>query len=100
MCMRPQPGETICDPGRAARAASCSPPTTTSAEHPTLDRDQKQHLQLEALHGVELVDGVARLCAMNLLLHGIGPTSDEATPPIRDRRQPRGRPGRRASTWC
>ena len=29
------------------------------------------------LHGTELVDGVARLCAMNLLLHGIeSPESD------------------------
>ncbi len=31
---------------------------------------------------MELVDGVSRLCAMNLLLHGIGPTDDETTPPI------------------
>ena len=34
------------------------------------------------LHGVEIVDSVARLCAMNLLLHGIGPNADEAKPPI------------------
>jgi type I restriction enzyme M protein len=35
---------------------------------------------------VELVDSVARLCAMNLLLHGIGPTvPDEAESPIETR---------------
>jgi type I restriction enzyme M protein len=37
---------------------------------------------LDALRGVEIVDGVTRLCAMNLLLHGIGPTGDEAPPPV------------------
>jgi type I restriction enzyme M protein len=29
------------------------------------------------------VDGVTRLCAMNLLLHGIGPEDNEQEPPIR-----------------
>ena len=47
------------------------------ARNHNLDRDQKRHLRFEALRGVELVDGVSRLCAMNLLLHGIGPTDDE-----------------------
>lgn len=31
---------------------------------------------------VELVDGVSRLCAMNLLLHGIGPDNDTDASPI------------------
>jgi hypothetical protein len=35
-----------------------------------------------ALHGNEIVDGVTRLCAMNLLLHGVGPNAEEAEPPI------------------
>ena len=37
-----------------------------------LDPDQKRHLRYEALRGWEIVDNTARLCAMNLLLHGIG----------------------------
>src|SRR5438093_7429750 len=37
-----------------------------------LDRDQKKHLKFKALSGNELVDSVARLCVMNLYLHGIG----------------------------
>ncbi|MGI8486401.1 MAG: HsdM family class I SAM-dependent methyltransferase, partial [Thermomicrobiales bacterium] len=41
------------------------------------------HLRLKALHGTELVPGVARLAAMNLLLHGVGPLkSDDGDPPI------------------
>ena len=52
--------------------------------NPNLNREQKKHLKLHALKGVELVDAVSRLCAMNLLLHGIGPTSGEdVNPPVR-----------------
>lgn len=36
-----------------------------------LDKTQLRHLNTEALRGVALVDGVTRLCAMNLLLHGV-----------------------------
>src|SRR5205814_4999354 len=42
------------------------------ANNPNLTKDQKRRLNEDALKGVELVQGVARLCAMNLMLHGIG----------------------------
>jgi type I restriction enzyme M protein len=80
--IRPQPGERICDP-------ACGTGGFLLAAHdyvagrPDLDRDQKKHLRLNALRGVELVDGVTRLCAMNLLLHGVGPLTDEAEPPVK-----------------
>ncbi len=48
-----------------------------------LDRDQKKHLRFEALRGIELVDSVTRLCAMNLFLHGIGPTTTTHEPPLK-----------------
>jgi type I restriction enzyme M protein len=38
---------------------------------------------LHALRVVEIVDGVTRLAAMNLLLHGVGPTGKEAEPPVK-----------------
>ena len=66
----------------AAPAASCSPPTTTSPATTSSTSDQKKHLRYDALRGMELVDGVARLCAMNLFLHGIGPDDDRREPPI------------------
>jgi type I restriction enzyme M protein len=47
-----------------------------------MDRDQKAHLRDQALHGTDLVDSVVRLCAMNLLLHGIGTTNDDGDLPI------------------
>ena len=37
----------------------------------SLDPDEKRFLRDEALRGWEIVDATARLCAMNLLLHGI-----------------------------
>jgi type I restriction enzyme M protein len=51
-------------------------------EHETMTREQKKRLKNETLHGVELVPAVTRLCAMNLLLHGIGPNAGEGVPPI------------------
>jgi len=38
----------------------------------TLDPDEKKFLRDDALRGWEIVDATARLCAMNLLLHGLG----------------------------
>ena len=38
----------------------------------TMDADDKRFLRDGTVHGWEIVDGTARLCAMNLLLHGIG----------------------------
>jgi type I restriction enzyme M protein len=37
-----------------------------------MDTEEKRYLKLDALRGVEIVDAAARLCAMNLFLHGIG----------------------------
>lgn len=39
---------------------------------------------LHALHGIDLVPNVARLCAMNLFLHGIGTDRDHPVVEIRD----------------
>ena len=80
-CVVPKPGETIADPACGTGGFLLAAHDFVVAQNPSLDRKQKKHLKLEALHGTELVDGVARLCAMNLLLHGIGPTAGETTPP-------------------
>ena len=44
----------------------------SKADEYKLDKDEKCFLMEQALSGVEIVDGAARLCAMNLFLHGIG----------------------------
>jgi type I restriction enzyme M protein len=81
-CIRPQPGETICDPACGTGGFLLAAHDFISQHNRTLDKKQKKQLKLDALHGIELVDSVARLCAMNLLLHGVGPEGDEADPPI------------------
>jgi len=43
-----------------------------------LDPDQKRFLRDDALRGWEIVDATARLCAMNMLLHGIGHPEGES----------------------
>jgi type I restriction enzyme M protein len=43
---------------------------------------QKKRLKSGTFFGIELVDSVTRLCAMNLLLHGIGGESEEDLPVV------------------
>ncbi len=83
--MRPQPGETICDPacGTGGFLLAAHDDIVDHIEYP--DPDQMRHLRLEALRGYDIVDSVVRLCAMNLLLHGIGPTDAAGRPPVEKR---------------
>lgn len=37
-----------------------------------MTKDQRKQLKVETFKGWELVQATARLCAMNMLLHGIG----------------------------
>ena len=69
--MRPRPGQTIFDPACGTGGFLLAAHEYIS-NHVSLDKDQKKHLHFEALKGVEIVDNTARLCAMNLYLHGIG----------------------------
>jgi type I restriction enzyme M protein len=71
--MRPEPGMTICDPACGTGGFLLGAHRFITETHGHLmDRDQKAHLRYGALHGWEIVDNTARLCVMNLLLHGIG----------------------------
>ena len=49
-----------------------------------LDPDEKRFLRDEALRGWEIVDATARICAMNLLLHGIGTPEGESLVTVDD----------------
>ena len=69
--IKPEPGMTICDP-------ACGTGGFLLAAHDyiqknyKLDIEQKKFLKLGTLKGKDIVDNVARLCLMNLYLHGIG----------------------------
>lgn len=75
--MRPQPGDTICDPACGTGGFLLAAYESVAKQH-QLDRDQWLHLRQQALHGWEIVDNTARLCVMNLYLHGIGHNSDRS----------------------
>lgn len=74
--MRPKPGAeqnepfVICDPACGTGGFLLAAHAFIRRQNP--DKRQLRYLNTDQLRGVELVDGVARLCAMNLLLHGIG----------------------------
>ena len=69
--MTPRPGQTMCDPAGGTGGFVLATHDYL-AGHYALDRAQKKLLRSGTLFVVELVDSVARLCCMNLLLHGIG----------------------------
>ena len=75
--MQPRPGETVCDPA-CGTGGFLLAAYDYVGEHHTLDRDQWRHLRQDALHGTEIVDATARLCVMNLYLHGIGHQSERS----------------------
>ena len=79
--INPKPGEVILDP-----ACGTGGFLLATYEHLArcreLDKDERRHLSRKALRGVELVDSVVRLCAMNLMLHGVGGIESDNDLPI------------------
>jgi len=69
--MRPEPGMRICDPA-CGTGGFLIAAYEYIIENYQLDKEQKEFLKKEAFKGWEIVDNTARLCAMNLYLHGIG----------------------------
>ena len=71
-CIQPKPTDTVVDPacGTGGFLLSAYEYASRGAEH--LSPTEKDHLRDAFISGTELVDGTARLAAMNLLLHGIG----------------------------
>ena len=71
--VRPRPRETIYDPACGTGGfLLISYEYLSDRKRFDLDIEQKQFLKLHTLKGKDVVDGVVRLCAMNLYLHGIG----------------------------
>jgi len=69
--MRPEPGMTINDPACGTGGFIIATHDYISRNH-QLDVEQKRFLKYQTFSGKDIVDSVARLCAMNLYLHGIG----------------------------
>ncbi|WP_284262438.1 type I restriction-modification system subunit M [Roseicyclus amphidinii] len=69
-CIDPKIGETVCDP--ACGTGGFLLAAYDHMKTQTQDREKLRALRHTAFTGVDIVDEVVRLCAMNLYLHGIG----------------------------
>ncbi len=68
--MQPKPGQRICDPACGTGGFFLVAYYFITQAY-KLDKAQKQFLKNKTFKGFDVADGVVRLCAMNLYLHGI-----------------------------
>jgi type I restriction enzyme M protein len=88
-CVNPQIGETVTDP-----ACGTGGFLLTAYDHmkgQSQDREKLKTLRETTFHGVDIVDEVVRLAAMNLYLHGVGNESS----PVQQGDALAGDPGKR-----
>lgn len=69
-CVEPKIGETVIDPACGTGGFLLSAYDHMKGQ--TQDRDRLLELRHTSFTGVDIVDEVVRLCAMNLYLHGVG----------------------------
>ncbi len=79
--MRPQPGQRICDPACGTGGFFLISHDYLN-KHYQLDKAERQFLKHQTFKGYDVADGVVRLCAMNLHLHGI--SGDESPVEAKD----------------
>src|SRR3989338_3851193 len=77
--MKPEPGIKIHDPACGTGGFLLSAYNYISKNY-NLNRDQKQHLKHETFSGNEIVPMAARLCVMNLYLHGVNGEENPISP--------------------
>jgi len=76
--INPTPGEAICDPACGTGGFILAAHDYIVNQNKNMTKAEKKNLKEKTFKGWELVQSTARLCAMNLMLHGIG--SDEDLP--------------------
>ena len=74
--MGPKPGEKICDPACGTGGFILAAHDYIVDQNKNMTKAEKKNLKEKTFKGWELVQSTARLCAMNLMLHGIGSEED------------------------
>lgn len=80
----PRPNDTVVDPACGTGGFLLVAHEHASRDAASLTPTERDHLRDEFVSGYELVDGTARLAAMNLLLHGIGTPKGDSLIDVRD----------------
>ena len=83
-CVQPTIRDTVVDPAAGTAGFLLAAHDFASQDAEKLTPTQREHLRDTFVHGTELVDGTARLAAMNLLLHGIGTPRGESLIEVKD----------------
>ncbi len=83
-CVQPTAKDTVCDPSCGTGGFLLWAHAYAARDAENLAPEQREHLRDGFAHGTELVDGTARLAAMNLLLHGIGQPDGSSPIDVKD----------------
>jgi type I restriction enzyme M protein len=70
--MRPKPAMRISDPACGTGGFLMAAREDLLKRYPAMDSKTRKFVDEEAMHGNDIVASVARLCGMNLFLHGMG----------------------------
>ena len=82
--IQPTVKDTVVDPACGTGGFLLAAYAYASKDAENLTPDEKVHLRDNFVSGVELVDGTARLAAMNMLLHGMGRADGPSPIEVRD----------------
>jgi type I restriction enzyme M protein len=82
-CIQPKPMETIADPSCGTGGFFLGALNYIRENNGKLTVAQEKALKFKTFHGWEIVPSTARLCLMNLFLHGVGDL--KTTPEIEDK---------------
>ncbi|MDA2995329.1 MAG: class I SAM-dependent DNA methyltransferase [Actinomycetota bacterium] len=83
-CVQPTINDTVVDPACGTGGFLLAAYEHVAKNAGDLTQVQREHLRDRFVHGVELVDGTARLAAMNMLLHGMGTPNGDSPIEVRD----------------